>query len=194
MHKKIRWVDLLSKQQDEVFPSVDLFSSTVVFFQDVSGRFLWTHVAKECLREFGSQFSHVEWPKQSSDLNPTQDLWDVLEKALVSGPTLPLSMKCIYVKVVIFTQAYWNNIYVQLVYFGCRGVIEAPHGLHWISYEGFSADGYNHYLYRVLFDNCLTSFQLCHWSAWSKKTFNRSDNWNKKFDQIFNKHWIHWQT
>lgn len=34
-------------------------------------------------------FPHTKWPPH----NPTDNLWDWLEKALYSGPTLPLSIQ-----------------------------------------------------------------------------------------------------
>ena len=35
----------------------------------------------------------MDWPPQIPDLNPIENLWVVLEKALCSGPTLSLSIQ-----------------------------------------------------------------------------------------------------
>ena len=35
----------------------------------------------------------MDWLPQSPDINPTENLWDVLEKTLHSGPTLPSSIQ-----------------------------------------------------------------------------------------------------
>jgi len=55
-------------------------------FQDGDARIHRAQTVKEWLRE------HETWVgPQSPDLHPRENRWDVLEKALLSGPTLPSS-------------------------------------------------------------------------------------------------------
>lgn len=50
-------------------------------------------VKKEWFRENETSFPHMDWTPQSPNLNPTENLWDVLGKALRSGLTLPAVTK-----------------------------------------------------------------------------------------------------
>ncbi len=56
-------------------------------FQDNNARIQQAKIVKEWFRQHDTSFSHIDWPLQSpeSDLNPIENLWDVLEKTLASS-------------------------------------------------------------------------------------------------------------
>lgn len=66
---------------DHIIPPMDFFiNDDPSIFQDDNVRIHWAQMAKEWF----------QGELQSLDLNPMENLWDVLEKALCSGPTLSI--------------------------------------------------------------------------------------------------------
>lgn len=66
-----------------------IFSSLMVqaYCKTLFARVHRTQTVKEWFRDNKISFSHMDWPLRSPDLNPVENLWDVLEKALRSGQT-----------------------------------------------------------------------------------------------------------
>ena len=52
-------------------------------FQDDNARIHKAQIGKELFRKDETYFSHMDLPPESPDLNPTEHLWDILEKAVV---------------------------------------------------------------------------------------------------------------
>lgn len=62
-------------------------------FQDDNARIHQAEVGRDRFREQETSRSHTDWPPQSPHLDPSENLWDVLEEPLLSGHTQPSSVR-----------------------------------------------------------------------------------------------------
>ncbi|GBM30300.1 Transposable element Tcb1 transposase [Araneus ventricosus] len=67
-------------------------------FQDDNAKSHRALIIQNWFREHKDSFSHMNWPPQRADLNPIENLWDILEHRLRGGSFLPQSVQCLGAK------------------------------------------------------------------------------------------------
>ncbi|GFV57055.1 transposable element Tcb2 transposase [Trichonephila clavipes] len=77
----------------------------VVFQQDncTSHKF---RLANGWLDEHSSDFSVVNWPSRSADLNPIEPLWDVLDQGVKGHHTAPMDLTELWTALAIFSKLF----------------------------------------------------------------------------------------
>ncbi|GBM72189.1 hypothetical protein AVEN_310-1 [Araneus ventricosus] len=92
----------IMRQENEVGALLKRASHQWIFFpdgtgifQDDNGKIRQALIIQNWFREHEDSFYHMNWLPQSPDLNPIENLWDILEHRLRSGSYLPSSVHCL---------------------------------------------------------------------------------------------------
>lgn len=84
--QRMRSAVYLNTLNGQVIDSMDFYSlDGMGIFQDDNARICWAQVVKEWFRENEMPLSLMDWPPYSPDLNPVENLWNVLKKTFHSG-------------------------------------------------------------------------------------------------------------
>jgi len=78
-------------------------------FQDDSARIHRAPIVNNWFQEHDDSVEHLNWPPQSPDLNPIENMWAVIDKSLRSNSNLPSSLVDLAEKLMLL----WPKIRVQ---------------------------------------------------------------------------------
>lgn len=102
------YLDILDSQLLDTIERQDLDEAQVIFQHDNDPK----HTSCLVQRWLGRQdFSVLDWPPQSPDLNPIEHLWNEVDRRLRLSATLPTCKDDLWEKI----QVVWQNIEVEYV-------------------------------------------------------------------------------
>ncbi|GBN34095.1 Transposable element Tcb1 transposase [Araneus ventricosus] len=80
-------------------------------FQDDNANIHRTIIIQNWFREHEDSFPYMNWPPQTPDFNPIENLWDILEHRLRGGSFLPSSVQCLSGKLL----QIWTTISTETI-------------------------------------------------------------------------------
>ena len=102
------YLDILNSQLLDTIERQDLDEAQVIFQHDNDPK----HTSCFVQRWLGRQdFSVLDWPPQSPDLNPIEHLWNEVDRRLRLSATLPTCKDDLWERI----QVVWQNIEVEYV-------------------------------------------------------------------------------